>query len=160
MLWGSGFCWFVAFSLVFGVLFCSFWHWCTLVFSEIPSYVVWSQKSIWGNSHSHCWNSTLVLLIFWLPLTCMLHFCGSIVLGFLVYNLLLTSSLCSSALGVCVFISSGSELLSWTLRSQISPARTVFIIVALMFVFHYLSVIACLFFPLKPVAYKVMIPSF
>lgn len=98
MLWGSGFCWFVSFSLVFGVLFCSFWHWCTLVFSEIPSYVVWSQKSIWGNSHSYCWNSTLLFLFFWLPLTCMLHSCGSIVLGFLVYNLLLTSSLYSLAL--------------------------------------------------------------
>lgn len=47
---------FVSFSLVLVALFCSFWCWPTLVFSEIPGYVIWSRKSIWGNSHSPRWN--------------------------------------------------------------------------------------------------------
>lgn len=48
----------------------------------------------------------LAFLFFWLPLTRMLHSCGSIVLGLLIYNLLLISSHCSLALGVGIFIPS------------------------------------------------------
>lgn len=43
---------------------------------------------------------------------------GSTVLSLLVYSLLLISSLCSLALGVCIFITWVSDLFSWTLRSQ------------------------------------------